>query len=151
MANAFAASTGPLGERLLAALDAAEAAGGDFRGRQAGGLIVVSGSRDDPAWKRVVDVRVDDHPEPVAELRRLYRLAAAHSRRAELTPEEARDAGMRPDEVELAEAMAALRAGDEEECLRRLRGLVEAQPYWREAFDRYERLGLLPQGLVSRL
>jgi uncharacterized Ntn-hydrolase superfamily protein len=151
MVEAFEAARGPLAERLLAALDAAEAAGGDFRGRQAGGLVVVSGDRDDPPWKRIVDVRVDDHPEPLAELRRLTRLAAAYRARAELTPDETREAGMRPDEVELSAALAALRAGDEEECVLRLRGLLEAQPRWRQAYVNYERLGLFPAGLVSKL
>jgi uncharacterized Ntn-hydrolase superfamily protein len=100
MLESFEASAGkPLAERLLDALDAAEAAGGDFRGRQAGGLLVVSGDRTDPPWHTRVDVRVDDHPEPLVELRRLYRLDRAYKHRRELTPEEARAAGMRDDEV----------------------------------------------------
>jgi uncharacterized Ntn-hydrolase superfamily protein len=111
MVEAFEAGRGrPLAERLLDALDAAESAGGDFRGRQAGGVIVVSGDRADPPWQRIVDVRVDDHPEPVRELRRLYRLSEAYRRRRELTPDEARAAGLRDDEILLLEDPAAYAA-----------------------------------------
>jgi uncharacterized Ntn-hydrolase superfamily protein len=111
MVEAFDAARGrPLAERLLDALDAAEAAGGDFRGRQAGGVVVVSGDPADPPWQRLVDVRVDDHPEPVQELRRLYRLSEAHRRRRELSPNEARAAGLREDEILLLEDPAAYTA-----------------------------------------
>ena len=114
MVEAFETTAGPLAVRLLAALDAAEAAGGDFRGRQAGGMLVVSGDRDDPPWRRLVDIRVDDHPEPVRELRRLYVLSDAYGRRRELSPDEARAAGLRDDEVLMLEdldAYAALSPG----------------------------------------
>ena len=60
----------PLAERLLAALDAAEAAGGDIRGRQSAGLVVANG--EDWRW---LDIRVDDHATPLEELRRLYDVA----------------------------------------------------------------------------
>jgi uncharacterized Ntn-hydrolase superfamily protein len=111
MVEAFDAARGrPLAERLLDALDAAEAAGGDFRGRQAGGVVVVSGDPADPPWQRLVDVRVDDHPEPVQELRRLYRLSEAYRRRRELSPNEARAAGLREDEILLLEDPAAYAA-----------------------------------------
>jgi uncharacterized Ntn-hydrolase superfamily protein len=60
-------------DRLLAVLRAAEAEGGDIRGRQAAALLV-SGPPDAPPWKRDVDVRVDDHPAPLEELERLVRL-----------------------------------------------------------------------------
>jgi uncharacterized Ntn-hydrolase superfamily protein len=110
MIEAFETTSGPLAVRLLAALDAAEEAGGDFRGRQAGGLLVVSGNRDDPPWRRLVDVRVDDHPEPVQELRRLYVLSDAYGRRRELSPDEARAAGLRDDEVLMLEDLDAYAA-----------------------------------------
>jgi uncharacterized Ntn-hydrolase superfamily protein len=60
-------------DRLLAALRAAEREGGDLRGRQAAALVV-SGSPEEPPWKREWDVRVDDHPAPLDELERLVRL-----------------------------------------------------------------------------
>jgi tetratricopeptide (TPR) repeat protein len=71
-------ATGDLADRLLAALDAAEAAGGDIRGKQSAALVVVSGSADDAAWERIFDLRVEDHPDPLGELRRLVRVARAY-------------------------------------------------------------------------
>jgi uncharacterized Ntn-hydrolase superfamily protein len=73
MAAAYEAGTGTLAERLLEALAAGDAAGGDRRGRQSAAIAVVSpgggyGGNDD----RLVDLRVDDHRNPVPELRRLY-------------------------------------------------------------------------------
>ena len=72
MVAAFEGASGTMARRLLAALQAAEAAGGDWRGRQAAGIRVVpaAGQR----WETVYDLRVDDHPEPLAELERLIRL-----------------------------------------------------------------------------
>lgn len=67
MAEAFVASTGALAHRLLVALDAAQAAGGDIRGMQSAALIVVDG-------RNRLDRRVDDSPMPLAELRRLVEL-----------------------------------------------------------------------------
>jgi uncharacterized Ntn-hydrolase superfamily protein len=78
MARAFEATRGDLAERLLAALDAAQAAGGDIRGKQSAALIVVSGDRTAPPWQKTVDLRVEDHPEPLAELRRLVRVSRAY-------------------------------------------------------------------------
>jgi uncharacterized Ntn-hydrolase superfamily protein len=76
MAEAYRAHQGDLAERLLAALDAAEAAGGDVRGRQSAALLVVPATGE--AWRTRFDVRVEDHGEPLAELRRLVRLARAY-------------------------------------------------------------------------
>jgi tetratricopeptide (TPR) repeat protein len=64
---------------MLSALDAAQAAGGDIRGRQSAALIVVSGKREDRPWERIFDVRVDDHAEPLKELRRLVALQRAYN------------------------------------------------------------------------
>ncbi|GMG82640.1 DUF1028 domain-containing protein [Paralimibaculum aggregatum] len=73
MSRAFAAGPGlPLDERLLAALEAAQAAGGDKRGRQSAALVV-TGSEIYPR----VDLRVDEHADPVAELRRVHGVAAS--------------------------------------------------------------------------
>jgi uncharacterized Ntn-hydrolase superfamily protein len=76
MAGAYLGAEGDLANRMLSALDAAQTAGGDFRGQQAAGLIVVEASPvDRPANGVVIDVRVDDHPAPLTELRRLTDLA----------------------------------------------------------------------------
>jgi uncharacterized Ntn-hydrolase superfamily protein len=73
IAETFEASTGPLAERLLDCLDAAQAAGGDSRGQQSAAILVVEkdagyGGLSDS----VVDLRVDEHPKPLEELRRIY-------------------------------------------------------------------------------
>lgn len=95
MAEAFEADRAPLAERLLAALQAAQAEGGDLRGQQSAALCVVrlqSGSR--PWEDRLLDLRVDDHPQPLGELERLLRLARAyeHMNRGDLALER-EDAG----------------------------------------------------------
>src|SRR6266581_1561642 len=80
MSRAFESVKGGLADRMLAALDAAQAAGGDIRGRQSAALIVVSGKPTGKAWvDRVFDVRVDDSTEPLKELRRLVILQRAYN------------------------------------------------------------------------
>ena len=76
MAHAYSTAIGELPDRLLAALDAAEGAGGDVRGRQSSAMIVV-GSRDEQ-WFRSIDLRVEDSAFPLVELRRLLRLQQAY-------------------------------------------------------------------------
>ncbi len=72
MAEAFKNSKGPLAERMLIALEAAENAGGDIRGKQSAALLVVRGKSTGKVWEdRLVDIRVDDSSEPLVELRRI--------------------------------------------------------------------------------
>ena len=79
MARAFESTEGPLAERMLAALEAGQAAGGDIRGRQSAALLVVSGEPTGTEWRdRLVDLRVDDAAEPVKELGRLLALHRAY-------------------------------------------------------------------------
>jgi len=79
MAKAFEAARGPLADRMLAALKAAEKEGGDIRGRQSAAMVVVSGTPTGNAWDdRIVDLRVEDNPDPLAELARLLRLQRAY-------------------------------------------------------------------------
>ena len=76
MSDAYLAATGSLAARLLDALDAGEAAGGDIRGRQSAAILVVPSEGE--AWERVVEVRVEDRPDPLPELRRLVGLKAGY-------------------------------------------------------------------------
>jgi uncharacterized Ntn-hydrolase superfamily protein len=79
MVKAFESTTGDLAERMLAALDAAEAEGGDLRGRQSAAMLVVSGEPTGDPWKdRIVDLDVADHKDPLGELRRLLRISRAY-------------------------------------------------------------------------
>ena len=81
MGEAFTSTPGDLSDRLLAALEAAEAEGGDIRGRQAARILVVRAEPSAEPWTDVlVDLRVDDHEAPLAELRRLLDLHRAYER-----------------------------------------------------------------------
>ena len=80
MAAAYESTEGDLGERLMAALEAGESEGGDIRGKQSAALLVVNGNRALPPWGgRVFDLRVEDHPEPLEELRRLLTINRAYN------------------------------------------------------------------------
>ena len=90
METAFTKSAGkPLAERVLLALEAAQNAGGDIRGMQAAALIVVPGQITDTWTNKTVDLRVDDNPKPLVELRRLYNthLAYEHMNSGDLAVE----------------------------------------------------------------
>ncbi|MGH7477635.1 MAG: DUF1028 domain-containing protein [Longimicrobiales bacterium] len=79
MARAFERARGDLADRLMAALAAAEATGGDLRGRQSAALLVVRGRPSGQPWNdRIFDLRVEDHADPLGELRRLLDLARAY-------------------------------------------------------------------------
>lgn len=81
MHDAFVGATGDLADRMLTALEAAEREGGDIRGRQAARVLVVRAEATDRPWEDVlVDLRVDDHPDPLPELRRLLTLQRAYDR-----------------------------------------------------------------------
>ncbi len=80
MAKAYQEAKGDLAERMLAALDAAQAVGGDIRGRQSAAILIVEGKRQPAPWMgRIFDLRVDDAAEPLKELRRLVALQRAYN------------------------------------------------------------------------
>jgi uncharacterized Ntn-hydrolase superfamily protein len=150
MAEAFAAADGPLARRLLAALDAAEAAGGDARGRQSAALLVVPG--DGEPWATVADLRVEDDPDPLAELSRLLDLRDAYElategddltgegRHAEAGERYRRAAEVAPDNHELIfwAGLALAQAGDLEDGVEHVRRAIAMQPGWRELLARLE-------------
>jgi uncharacterized Ntn-hydrolase superfamily protein len=81
MAKAFEATNGDLAERMLAALDAGQAEGGDIRGKQSAAILIVKAVSSGQPWNdRVFDLRVEDHPEPLVELRRLVGVQRAYRR-----------------------------------------------------------------------
>jgi uncharacterized Ntn-hydrolase superfamily protein len=150
MSETFTASSGGLTSRLLAALDAGEAAGGDVRGRQSAAILIVPGAGE--PWETIVDLRVEDHPEPLAELRRLvgvhdaYVLAGEadelsgagdHTAAAE---KYVAAYGRAPDYVELEfwAGLALIQVGDRDRGLAHLRATIERDPGWRELLDRLE-------------
>ncbi|HMR41638.1 MAG TPA: DUF1028 domain-containing protein [Ignavibacteria bacterium] len=79
MSEAFENSSGPLAERLITALEAGQNAGGDIRGKQSACLLIVKGEVTDKPWEdKMFDLRVDDSPEPIAELKRLLKVYRAY-------------------------------------------------------------------------
>jgi len=79
MARAYESTNGDLAERLLAALEAGQRAGGDIRGQQSAAIVIVGGKRSTKPWQdRVMDLRVEDSPHPITELRRLVRVWRAY-------------------------------------------------------------------------
>ena len=79
MGAAYESAKGDLAERMLVALEAAEAEGGDMRGRQSAAILIVGPENTHKPWAdRLFDLRVEDHPNPVAELRRLVTLQRAY-------------------------------------------------------------------------
>ena len=151
MERAFEKTDGPLAERLMAALEAAEAAGGDRRGRQSAALMVerAGAAAEIPEGiDRVLDLRVDDHPEPIEELRRLlgihtsWRLASeamAFYERKDLEGgielmlrgvERASDpSGVLLYQLACFESLA----GKRDAALEHLGSAIAADPSWREA------------------
>jgi uncharacterized Ntn-hydrolase superfamily protein len=161
MLDAFRASTGPLARRLLDALDAAEAQGGDLRGRQSAAVLVVPAAGE--PWERVVLLHVEDHPEPLLELRRLlglheaYRwagqadeeLVAGHPDAADALFARAAQLAPEADELRFWAALGYARSGDLELALEHLAAARSVNPDWLELLRR-----LTPQvapGAVSLL
>jgi len=79
MAKAFQESKGPLAERMLVALFAAQNAGGDIRGKQSAAILVVKGTSTGKVWEdRVIDLRVEDNEEPLKEIERILKVYRAY-------------------------------------------------------------------------
>ena len=130
MAEAYAGAKGSLARRLLAALQAAEAAGGDFRGRQAAALLVRPGQGE--RWERVSDLRVDDHPDPLGELDRLLTLEEAYRAVNRAAPGAQEAAAAPLSELDRTWAAIADRgaAGDVQSARALVQALVAEEPRW---------------------
>ena len=150
MAAAFSAATGPLPRRLLAALDAGEAGGGDVRGHQSAALLVVPA--EGQAWERTVELRVEDHWDPLGELRRLLDLADAYAvategddlvgegRHAEAADRYKRAAELAPANGELLfwAGLALAQGGDVDGGAERVRSAIEMHEGWSDLLARLE-------------
>jgi uncharacterized Ntn-hydrolase superfamily protein len=158
MLSAYSSAPGDLADRLTAALRAAERQGGDMRGRQSAALVVVSGTREDAPWKRVVDLRVDDHLDPVEELGRLLalhrafdHLARSHDhaaafRLAEVLAELDLAIADAPEDDQLAfwRALALAGNGRIEEARWEMDRIRAAEPRWADYLRRVAESGLFP-------
>lgn len=158
MAAAYEAAAGSLAERLLAALDAAQAEGGDVRGKQSAALLIVSGESNIESWKGVlVDLRVEDHPEPLVELRRLYNIQRAYeymNKGDDLLSKGDVDAAftaydtaanLAPHLLELPfwQAVTLIETGREDQAFPILKKVIAAEPDWLVLIERLPAAGLL--------
>jgi uncharacterized Ntn-hydrolase superfamily protein len=148
MSAAFEAASGPLAARLMVALEAAEAEGGDVRGRQSAAMVVVPAEGE--PWRARVDLRVEDHPEPLVELRRLLGLQSAYELAGEgdelLAAGRSVEAGERyraaqalapgSDELLFWAGLAMAQAGELEAGADAVRRAAEVHPNWLVLLER---------------
>jgi uncharacterized Ntn-hydrolase superfamily protein len=152
----------------IAALDAAQGEGGDIRGRQSAALVVVKAESTGKPWAdRLFDLRVDDHPEPLRELRRLVRLQRAynHMNAGDAAVERKNNEGalreygaaeaLVPDNIEMVywHAVALANMNRVEEALPLFRRVFDAEPNWRTLTPRLVKSGILPDDkkLIDRI
>ena len=159
MKTAYEHASGDLAERLMQALEAAQKAGGDIRGRQSAAIVVVKPQGSGKPWNDyVVNLRVEDHPNPLVELRRLLRLRRAYNLEdqgdaftSDKKPAEAAHAyaeAMRlaPDVVELRFwAAVTMYANGQEAAARAIfREVFARESRWVDLVPRLAKVGLFP-------
>ncbi len=159
MKAAYERAEGDLAERMLQALEAAERAGGDIRGRQSAAILVVKAKGSGKPWNDVlVNLRVEDHAQPLVELRRLLRLRRAYNLEdqgdaftSEGRPEDAARAyaeamKLAPDVVELRfwAAVTMYTNGREAEARAIFRDVFAREPRWVPLVPRLAKVGLFP-------
>jgi len=168
MAVAFEKTKGDLADRMMAALEAAEAEGGDIRGKQSAAMVIVSGEPSGVDWKDTkLSLRIEDHPTPLIELKRLIRVHRAYqhanmgdhymeteeidkalieySKAAEYYPENA--------ELPYWSAIALANGGRVEEALPVFQSVFERNPDLRTMTPRLVKSGLLPddKNLINKI
>ncbi len=161
MARAFEKSTEPLAERMVAALEAAQEAGGDIRGRQSAAILVVKSKSSGKVWEdRLIDLRVEDHPEPIQEIKRLLRLYRAYDfmNQGDLAVEKNDIAGalhaygtaekMFPDNLEMKywHAVSLANVGMIDDALPIFKTIFRKDSNWRLLTQRLPGVGLLKVG-----
>lgn len=159
MAAAYRAADGDLADRLLAALEAAEREGGDIRGRQSAALLIVKAKGSGRPWSdRVFDLRVEDHPDPVTELKRLVRVQRAYLHMnagdaaleaddfALANREYQQAAEFAPDIVEIPfwQAVSLASSGQVEQSLPIFKSVFAKEQRWVAVVPRLVKVGLLP-------
>ena len=168
MAVAFEKTKGDLADRMMAALEAAEAEGGDIRGKQSAAMVIVSGEPSGVDWKDTkLSLRIEDHPTPLIELKRLIRVHRAYqhanmgdhymeteeidkalieySKAAEYYPENA--------ELPYWSAVALANGGRLEEALPVFQSVFQRNPDLKTMTPRLVKSGLLPddESLISKI
>jgi uncharacterized Ntn-hydrolase superfamily protein len=159
MKAAYEKAQGDLAERLMQALEAAEKAGGDIRGRQSAAMVVVKGEKGANPWDNVVvNLRVEDHDHPLVELRRLLRLRRAYNledagdafttakKSAEAAHAYAEAMKLAPDVVELQfwAASTMYQNGKKPEALALFKQVFAKEARWVPLIERLAKVGLFP-------
>ena len=168
MLAAYEEAKGDLAERMLAALDAGEAEGGDIRGKQSAAIVVVKGRASDKPWAdRIIDLRVEDHPKPLEELRRLVQMRRGYDA-VERAEQAALDGDVETAAREYAVAeenigdnveasfwagVSLAAAGQEEQARAVLQKSFSRHDGWAELLRRLPATGLfaIDPGLIERL
>ena len=158
MAKAFKKAKGPLAERMMAAMEAAQAEGGDIRGKQSAAILVVKGTSTGKIWEdRLIDLRVEDHPDAVEEIKRTLRVyrayehmnAGDHAIEIDDIEGALREYGaaqeMFPDNLEMKYWTAVSLANAErvDDALELFRKIFKQDDNWRELTRRLPKVGLL--------
>jgi uncharacterized Ntn-hydrolase superfamily protein len=166
MADAYTATDAPLAERMMAALEAAEAEGGDIRGKQSAAMLVVAATATGRPWEdRIIDLRVEDAAEPLVELRRLLRtkrafMIASEADHFEASGDMTASVAKHREAIEMAPEMIELRfwagltiaqVGDLDGGCRLIAEAVRKDRRWLETIDRLVAVDLLPADLASAI
>lgn len=163
MANAFQQTRGDLAKRMLAALQAAQAEGGDIRGKQSAAMLVAEGPRTEEPYEHIlIDLRVDDHEEPLVELARLLYIDRAYgfmNAGDELLSKGDLEGAMQQytqgaqlaphiDELPFWQAATLAENGHLEEALPIFNAVFKANPDWAVVLQRLPAAGLFPDDIV---
>ncbi len=158
MADAFQKTEGHLADKMLAALDGAQAVGGDIRGVQSAAILIVSGTNTGRPWEdRLMELRVEDHLEPLKELRRLVEVHRAyqHMNAGDLAIEKDemdealrhyhKAQSMMPENLEMVfwTAVSLVNAGRFDDSIPLFRKIFTLDPNWAELARRLPKAGLL--------
>lgn len=171
MSEAYESTEGGLADRLMAALEAAQAVGGDIRGKQSAAILIVKGESTGRPWAdRVLELRIEDHPTPITELKRLLKVHRAYEHMnagdvaVELNDleramaEYGSAAELLPDNVEVQywAAVTLATSGNIEQALPMFRSIFAADSNWIELTKRLHKPGIIPdtsegRALVERI
>ena len=159
MAKAYESTKGDLADRLMAALEAAQASGGDIRGKQSAAMLIVKGEATGQSWAdRVLELRIEDHPTPIKELSRLLTvhrayehmnagdLAVEHNDLAGAMTEYGKAAELLPGnvEVEYWAAVTLATSGNIEKAIPMFKRVFAADTNWVELTRRLQKPGIIP-------
>ncbi|MCA9732153.1 MAG: DUF1028 domain-containing protein [Deferribacteres bacterium] len=166
MAKAYSAAKGDLAERLMVALEAAQAEGGDIRGKQSAALVVVSGERSGTPWNnRIYDVRIEDHKTPLVEMRRLLHVSRVYqhanhgdelmteNKVAEAMEEYTKAMELAPDNMEMVFWPAVTLASVDkiDQAMPLFKKVFAKEERWKELLKRLPAAGLISQEAVDEV